>query len=184
MISYGQVKKYCCEDISKIEGYDKAIADNKNIWCCHHKLGLYFDKQWLIDNGLYYEQRAEMLVFMKQGKHQALHQSFKTGTNHPGYGKKASLETRKKLSKARKGIKKTEEWKRKIAEAQTGKYNNPLKSKKVFQYTKNLTFVKEWDSTAEIQRTLGYSASTISKCCRGIKNYKSFHGFIWSYTPL
>ena len=26
------VKRYCCEDISLIENYDKAVADNTQIW--------------------------------------------------------------------------------------------------------------------------------------------------------
>ena len=29
---------YCRGDISKIENYDKAIADTKTVWHCHHRL--------------------------------------------------------------------------------------------------------------------------------------------------
>ena len=56
-------------------------------------------------------------------------------------------------------------------------------SKKVLQYTKEGEFVKEWDSTIEIQRQLGFKQSNISACCRGAKHYKSAYGFVWSYTP-
>lgn len=40
MISENYVKRYCCEDISKIENYDKAIADTTQVWECHHKMEL------------------------------------------------------------------------------------------------------------------------------------------------
>ena len=37
MISENQVKKYCREDISLIENYDKAINDKTQTWDCHHR---------------------------------------------------------------------------------------------------------------------------------------------------
>lgn len=52
-------------------------------------------------------------------------------------------------------------------------------SKKVFQYSKNGDFIREWASTHEVQRQLGFAASNISKCCLG--NLKSAYGFIWKY---
>lgn len=36
MITY-RTKRYCCEDISRIENYEKAIADETQIWHCHHR---------------------------------------------------------------------------------------------------------------------------------------------------
>ena len=33
---------YCRGDISKIENYDKAIADTKTVWHCHHRRELSF----------------------------------------------------------------------------------------------------------------------------------------------
>lgn len=35
---YKRFKKYCCEDISLIENYEKAVNDKTQTWCCHHKL--------------------------------------------------------------------------------------------------------------------------------------------------
>ena len=32
------VKKFCCEDISKIENYAAAIADTTQTWECHHRM--------------------------------------------------------------------------------------------------------------------------------------------------
>ena len=70
-----------------------------------------------------------------------------------------------------------------------GSRKNAL-SKKVIQSTLNDEFVKEWESTREIERTLNINHSTISKCCRGIlkdpKTHKpyplhQFNGYKWKY---
>lgn len=57
--------------------------------------------------------------------------------------------------------------------------NHPNKSKKVFQYTKDGKFVKEWQSLKEIQRVLGFKVQNISSCCNG--KLKSYKGFIWRH---
>ena len=57
--------------------------------------------------------------------------------------------------------------------------NDPKKSKKVYQYTKDGDFIKDWVSLREIERKLGYSIQGISSCCLG--NRKSYKGFIWKY---
>lgn len=51
--------------------------------------------------------------------------------------------------------------------------------KVTMQYNLDGTFVKEWKSTKEIERELGFSNQGVSACCRGIR--KSFNGFIWKY---
>lgn len=50
-------------------------------------------------------------------------------------------------------------------------------SKSVIQFDKNGNFIKEWQSSYEIQRQLGYAASIIRKCCRNERH--SAYGFIW-----
>ena len=52
-------------------------------------------------------------------------------------------------------------------------------SKTVLQYTKTGEFVKEWKSTHDIERNLGYSKGNISSCCTG--KLKWIYGFVWSY---
>jgi len=54
-------------------------------------------------------------------------------------------------------------------------------SKKVYQYTLDGKFVKEWKSTAECARN-GFNQSSVSACCRGI--IKTYKGFIWSYNKF
>lgn len=104
--------RYCKDDITKIENYEKAIADNTQTWQCHHRLEThkYKDrnrKEWvkrdedvsvetLIAFDVYYNRPAEELIFMTHAEHRALHCK----------GKK-----RKPFS---------DEWKRKISEAKKG----------------------------------------------------------------
>lgn len=51
-------------------------------------------------------------------------------------------------------------------------------SKKVYQYTLDGKFVKEWKSTAECGRN-GFKQSSVAACCRG--ELKTYKGFIWKY---
>lgn len=57
--------------------------------------------------------------------------------------------------------------------------NNPKRTKKVYQYSKNGILVKEWVSLSEIGRVLGFDISYISCCCNG--KQKSAYDFIWKY---
>ena len=52
-------------------------------------------------------------------------------------------------------------------------------SKPVLQYTKSGVFVREWKSTHDVQRNLGYFHNYISYCCTGKR--KSAYGFIWKF---
>ena len=118
MVHERYVKSYCCEDISKIENYDKAIADTTQVWDCHHRLeliatGAVVDstKQDLKDWDIYYDRPADELIFLTHKEHTALHMK----------GKTLSEETKRKLSEARKGKKRSEEAKKKISESMKGK---------------------------------------------------------------
>ena len=51
-------------------------------------------------------------------------------------------------------------------------------SKKVYQYTLDGEFIREWASTSECGRN-GYNYGNVAACCRGkLKKYKNF---IWKY---
>lgn len=54
-------------------------------------------------------------------------------------------------------------------------------SKTVLQYTKDGQFVAEYPSTTEAARQTGVNQSSISKCCRKLKKFKTAGGFIWKY---
>lgn len=54
---------------------------------------------------------------------------------------------------------------------------------KVFQYTSEGKFIREWESANEVNRCLGFNSSSISECCRG-KRYKTVGGYIWKYKKI
>lgn len=49
----------------------------------------------------------------------------------------------------------------------------------VYQYSLDGNFIKEWDSLAEIENTLGFAATNISVCCKG--GQSTSYGYIWSF---
>ena len=108
-----RAKSYCKEDISLVENYDKAIADKSQVWDCHHRdeirtlpsgMKVYRSKQELIEDGRYYNCPANELIFLTVSEHQILHKTNRTGWTH-------SEETKKKMSKAKKGKFKYKSWK-------------------------------------------------------------------------
>lgn len=54
-----------------------------------------------------------------------------------------------------------------------------LRSKPIYQYYKDGTFVKEWSSIRDISRDLKVSHSNIIACLKG--RQKTCKGFIWRY---
>lgn len=77
MICEKTIKKYCSEDISKIENYDKAIADKRITWHCHHRLEVTPHeirlKEQLESDGLYYNRPASELIFLTPREHNCIH---------------------------------------------------------------------------------------------------------------
>ena len=104
MINERNVKGFCCEDISLIENYDKAIADNTQTWEPHHRLET--DKNLSVKElksmKMYYHRPASELIFLTPFEHKSLHHKGKTPWNKgiPAWNKGISPteETRKKIS--------------------------------------------------------------------------------------
>ena len=67
------VKRFCCEDISKIEGYNRVISEKGTLFDCHHRLETHTsDGQKRLVNisatelkalDMYYNRSAEELIF-------------------------------------------------------------------------------------------------------------------------
>ena len=72
---------YCCDDIGKIENYDKAIADATQFWEIHHRLesehGMNIEE--LMDKDMYYKRPASELIFLTHKEHMRIHAKTKTG---------------------------------------------------------------------------------------------------------
>lgn len=100
MINVKNITKFCKEEISKIENYEKAINDVKQTWVCHHRKetddGL--SVKQLQELGLYYGRPANELIFLTKTEHNRLHNS----------GKSKSEKTKQRLSESHKGKNKGE----------------------------------------------------------------------------
>lgn len=75
----GQPNAKCfCADYTKIENYDKAIADKENVWVCHHRWETndpnhLISTEELKEAGMYYNVPAFDLIFLRNEEHTAMH---------------------------------------------------------------------------------------------------------------
>lgn len=92
--------RYCSEDISHIENYDKAVNDKEHLWDCHHRAEILpcgrYSRESLIKVGLYWNRPASELIFLRHDAHMRLHH---TG-NEYCLGRKLSDETKRKMSES------------------------------------------------------------------------------------
>ena len=117
---------------------------------------------------------------------QKLSEARKGEKNHM-YGKTHSKETKQKLSEAMTGEKNpnygkplSKETKQKMSEATSGAKNH--KSKTVYQYNLDGTYVNSFGSSGEAAQALEKnSRSLIGMCARGER--PSAYGFKWSRVP-
>ena len=117
MINFKCAKKFCKEDISLIENYDKAISDSTQTWHCHHRRELETPRKELIKIGEYYKRPATELIFLTKAEHWSLHSK----GNKYMLGKHLSEEAKRKMSIAKKGKSLSEETRRKLSESHKGK---------------------------------------------------------------
>ena len=150
MIDKKRAIKYCKDDISLIENYDKAIADDTQTWHCHHRRETIYSAKELIEICEYYNRPACELIFLTKTEHTRLHQLGKhhseetrkkisesnKGENNPMFGKHHSAETRKKLSESLKGGTFSEETRKKLSEAHKGKQFSDETRKKISESNK------------------------------------------------
>lgn len=156
MISIQKVHRFCKDDISKIENYDKAIADTAQTWDYHHRLELTLNGEFAHSReelkrlGMYYNRPYFELIFLTTTEHQRLHktrkpltaehrqkisEAIKGKTLCPSYIKKLSeshkgkthtIEQRKKLSDSLKGHTVSDKTRKKLSDALKGKTNKAL----------------------------------------------------------
>lgn len=129
MINVKTAKWFCRDDISKIENYDKAIADPTQTWHCHHRLELTLDGEFALTpeqlkiHDMYYHRPYYELIFLTPAEHIRIHHK---GRSSWCKGKKFTKEHCRKISEANKGRIVTTVTRKKISEANKGK----LKDKK------------------------------------------------------
>jgi group I intron endonuclease len=108
------------------------------------------------------------------------------GEKHPMWGKHRSEEYKQKMSESTKGEKhpmwgkhRSEETKKKISDSTKGEKNH--KSKRVYQYALDGTFINSFESVGEAVKYVEGDRSNIARCARG--KLKTAYGFKWSYNP-
>ena len=155
MICLNTVTKFC-KDYTKIENYDKAIADTTQTWECHHRLETHrrngtirkfiLSSRLLKERGVYYNRPASELIFLTCSEHSALPKPEETRRkmseakkgNHWNKGKHRSEETRAKMSAAKKGNqytkgkKHSDETKAKMSASHIGKHWKIVNGKRVW----------------------------------------------------
>ena len=168
MLNTYYAKQFCSEDISLIENYQQAIADQTKMWDTHHRRECdsegrtLFTRKQLIDMNLYFKRPASELIFVTRSMHWKLHRELMENVGKAlgkKYGKIGG-----KISGGSEAAK----------EAVKEKLSIPI-----LQFTKDGTFVKEWPSLSEAERQLGIACSSICLCLKG--RNKSAGGYVWRY---
>lgn len=170
MINEINAKRFCSEDISLIENYREAIADEEKMWEIHHRRECdengrtLFTRKQLIDMGLYFNRPASELIFVTKSMHRKLHREMlkNIGKKYGKIGGKIGG----KISGKKTG-------------AINGKKGAIKQSIPILQFTKDGELVKEWPSAHEAERQLGIFQQGICHCLKG--RYKSAGGFVWRY---
>jgi hypothetical protein len=115
-----RLNTYCKDDITKIEKYDKALADNFKGWEIHHKLELTLagehacTKDDLIRMNMYYNRPYFELIFLTRSEHRQLHNNtnyYKKQMSKAKKGHAVSSITRNKIGNKHKGMLKDLTWK-------------------------------------------------------------------------
>lgn len=148
--------------------------------------------QKIIQNRKETKERKSLLM---SGKNNPMYDVHLNGELNHNFGKKLSLVTKEKISKARrgKGHSVSEETKKKISIANKGKIKSvehreklsaairgkviEEKRKPILQYDIDGKFLKEWACITDAQKEL--SIVHISECCMNKRNHAG--GYLWKY---
>ena len=139
MINEKYAKKYCRDDLSKIENYEQAIADTTQTWQCHHRLEFTLVGEFALSrdqlkmHDMYYNRPYYELIFLTKAEHRRLHRK----------GEQHSEESRRKMSESKKGCIFSEEHRINLSEARKGKHHSEETKKKMSESHKGRTFSEE-----------------------------------------
>lgn len=170
-----------CRHPELIENYDKAIADNTQMWQVHHRLECCFTQKFLKEMNLYYDVEPEALIFLTPSEHNKI-DSYCKRNGEVRKGKKHSKERKQKISEAHKGKHLSEETKRKIGEATKKGFSEEHKRKIIEARSKKVLCVETGEVFASIvdaQRKTGIFSNSISQVCR--RERKTAGGYHWKF---
>ena len=118
------------------------------------------------------------------GQCSSLAESTKQKLREARTGKRASEETKDKMSASRKRfLSENPEYYQKNLENIMCAVEKAaeLKRKSVIQYDLDGNFLAVWNSTREAERVWGISHSHIAKCCNKVPKYNTAGGYRWEY---
>lgn len=76
MINEENARLYCCEDISLIRGYERAVNDTTQVYDLHHLEGVFYTEDEMKSLGKYWKQPAMALIFLTKSEHLKIHLAF------------------------------------------------------------------------------------------------------------
>jgi group I intron endonuclease len=125
----------------------------------------------------FYNSVEEGLNLMYGGQGGRHSQEVKNKKSKSMTGKKASLETKQKMSQSKKGHSMyNDEWKQKMKETT---WKSGTSSKPILQFDLDGNFIKEYVSSAEAKKELKTKSVSINNALTGI--CKTAHGYKWKY---
>ena len=169
---YRAIKKYGCENIEHIVLFDGL---SKNDACEIEKELIKKHKT----NNKNFGYNIE-----SGGQCSSLAESTKQKLREVHTGKRASEETKDKMSASRKRfLSENPEYYQKNLENIMCAVEKAaeLKRKSVIQYDLDGNFLAVWNSTREAERVLGIYHSHIAKCCNKVPKYNTAGGYRWEY---
>lgn len=157
MINMRSSKKFCCESLSKIQNYTRAIKDTTQTWDCHHRAEILpcgtYSRDQLKATGIYYNRPASELIFLTRSQHISLHNTVRS----PMKGKHHSISAKRKMS------------------------DSAIKHP-VCQYTLDGVLVETFESIKDAALKTGSCKQHISECCRNVRT--KHNGFKWQYKEI
>ena len=122
--------KCYCRHPELIENYNKAAADTTQTWEVHHRLECCFTQKFLKEMNLYYDVEPEALIFLTSSEHNKIDTKRKrNGEAHKGM--RHSEETKRKMSEAAKDRRHSEETRYKMSDSHKGKKLSEEHKKKI-----------------------------------------------------
>lgn len=196
MINEKMATKYCNEDLSMIENYDKASLDTERMWHCHHRAEILpcgkFGVEDLKLHGLYYNRPASELIFLTSSEHRRLHmvgnkitlgmhfyfsEEHRHNMSVAQKGRVLSEEHKRKIGNYFRGRKLSEEHKEKVRKALVGHTTSDKTRKRIMMSNPNRKrilllsaegkVIREFSSMREAERITGISHAYIRLVCRG-----------------
>jgi group I intron endonuclease len=114
---------------------------------------------------------------------------FNLKPTHPNNISICTEETKKKIKEKATGRKWSDEYKQLFREKKLGikqseeqiTKSRESKYKKVYQYSLEGEFIREWTSAQHIKKELNIPANNICNCCNNKKSHNTVKGFKWTY---